>query len=105
MVSLDTAIAEGILYLAPEPRSPHGVDVAPNGEYITVSGKLDPHVTVYSMQAIKDAIAAEDFEGTDSYGVPILNFESVVAGQVEVGECPRALFTQRFCKYALDDAK
>jgi nitrous-oxide reductase len=88
VVSLDTAVAEGILYLAPEPRSPHGVDVAPNGEYITVSGKLDPHVTVYSMQMIKDAIAAEDFEGTDTYGVPILNFDSVVAGQVEVGAGP-----------------
>lgn len=88
LVSLDTAIAEGILYLAPEPRSPHGVDVAPNGEYITVSGKLDPHVTVYSMTKIKEAIAAEDFEGTDPYGVPILNFDSVVAGQVEVGAGP-----------------
>jgi nitrous-oxide reductase len=88
VVSLETAIAEGILYLAPEPRSPHGVDVAPNGEYITVSGKLDPHVTVYSMTKIKEAIAAGDFEGTDTFGVPILNFDSVVAGQVEVGAGP-----------------
>jgi nitrous-oxide reductase len=88
VVSLETAIAEGLLYLAPEPRSPHGVDVAPNGSYITVSGKLDPKVTVYSMEKILQAIEAKDYEGTDSYGLPILRFDSVVAGQVEVGAGP-----------------
>jgi nitrous-oxide reductase len=88
VISLPTAIEEGLLYLAPEPRSPHGVDVAPNGEYITVSGKLDPKVTVYSMTKIKAAIEAKDFEGTDSFGLPILRFDSVVAGQVEIGAGP-----------------
>jgi hypothetical protein len=38
VISLETAVAEGLLFLAPEPRSPHGVDVAPKGDYITVSG-------------------------------------------------------------------
>ena len=42
VISLETAVAEGLLHLAPEPRSPHGVDIAPKGDYITVSGKLDP---------------------------------------------------------------
>jgi len=88
VVSLDTAIAEGILFLAPEPRSPHGVDVAPNGSYITVAGKLDPRVTVYSIEKIEEAIAKQDFEGKDRYGIPILKFDSVVAGQVEVGAGP-----------------
>ena len=88
VISLETAAAEGILHLAPEPRSPHGVDVAPNGNYITVSGKLDPHVTVYGMDRIKQAIDAKNFEGTDRYGVPILKFDAVVAGKVELGAGP-----------------
>ena len=39
VISLETAIAEGLLHLAPEPRSPHGVDIAPKGTH-HVSGKL-----------------------------------------------------------------
>ena len=88
VISLETAIAEGVLFLAPEPRSPHGVDVAPNGEYIVVSGKLDPHVTVYGFDKIKKAIDEKNFEGKDRYGVPILKFDAVVAGQVEIGAGP-----------------
>jgi nitrous-oxide reductase len=88
VITLDTAIAEGILHFAPEPRSPHGVDVDPTGNYISVGGKLDPNVTIYDIELIKKAIADKDFDGTDPYGVPILKFESVVAGQVEVGLGP-----------------
>jgi nitrous-oxide reductase len=88
VVPLQTAIDEGILFFAPEPRSPHGVDVAPNGSYLTVAGKLDPHVTIYGMDKILAAIEAKNFEGHDSYGVPILKFDAVVAGQVEVGAGP-----------------
>jgi nitrous-oxide reductase len=88
VIALETAIADGLLYLAPEPRSPHGVDVAPKGDYITVSGKLDPHVTVYGFDRILKAIAAKDFEGKDRYGIPILKFASVVAGTVELGAGP-----------------
>ncbi len=88
VITLDTAIAEGLLYLAPEPRSPHGADVSPDGNYIVVGGKLDPNVTIYEISLIKAAIANKDFEGTDEFGVPILKFKSVVAGQVEVGLGP-----------------
>ncbi len=88
VIGLETAVAEGLLHLAPEPRSPHGVDIAPKGDYITVSGKLDPHATVYSIDLIKKAIEAKNFEGKDRYGVPILKFEAVVAGKVELGAGP-----------------
>jgi len=88
VIPLQTAIDEGILYFAPEPRSPHGVDVDPTGNYISVGGKLDTHVTVYDIELIKAAIDNEDFDGTDPYGVPILTFDSVVAGQVDVGAGP-----------------
>ena len=87
MIPLQTSIDEGLLYFAPEPKSPHGVDVAPKGDYMVVSGKLDPHVTVYSFEKIQDAIAAEDWE-TEDYGVPVLNFDSVVEAQVELGLGP-----------------
>jgi nitrous-oxide reductase len=88
VISLETAIAEGLLYLAPEPRSPHGVDLAPNGDYITVSGKLDPHATVYGFDLIKKAIDERNFEGKDRYGIPILKFDAVVAGKVDLGAGP-----------------
>lgn len=87
-ITLETAIDEELLYFAPEPRNPHGVDVAPNGDQIVVSGKLDPTVTVYSFEKIKNAIDSGDFDGTDPFGVPILKFDSVIDGQVEVGGGP-----------------
>ncbi len=87
VIPLDTAVDEGILYFTPEPKSPHGVDVSPGGEYMVISGKLDPHVTIYSFDKIQDTIAAGNFE-TDDYGVPILDFDSVVEAQVEVGLGP-----------------
>ncbi|HUF24740.1 MAG TPA: Sec-dependent nitrous-oxide reductase [Vicinamibacterales bacterium] len=88
VISLETAIAEDLLHLAPEPRSPHGVDIAPKGDYITVSGKLDPHATVYGFDLIKKAIAEKNYEGKDRYGIPILRFDAVVAGKVELGAGP-----------------
>jgi nitrous-oxide reductase len=88
MIRLQTAIDEGLLYFAPEPRNPHGVDVSPDGNYIVVAGKLDPNATVYSIDRIKAAIAANDIEGTDPFGVPVLRFDAVVEAQVELGGGP-----------------
>jgi nitrous-oxide reductase len=88
VITLKTALAEGLLHVTPEPRSPHGVDVAPKGDFIVVSGKLDPHVTIYSMAKIKQAIASQTFSGRDEFGVPILDFDSVVEARIEVGLGP-----------------
>jgi len=87
VIALDTLIEEGALFFAPEPKSPHGVDVAPGGEFIVVSGKLDPHVTIYSIDRIKQAIADKNWE-PDAYGVPVLDQDAVVEAQVEVGLGP-----------------
>jgi nitrous-oxide reductase len=87
-IDMETAVENGLLYLVPEPKSPHGADVDPSGRYIVVGGKLDPHVTIYDFNLFQEAIANEDFEGEDAFGIPILNFDSVVAGQVEVGAGP-----------------
>ncbi len=87
LIRMGTAVAEGILYQVPEPKSPHGVDVTPDGKYIVVAGKLDPHVTVYSFQKIMDAIAAGNFQ-PDEFGVPVLPYEACVEAQVELGLGP-----------------
>lgn len=88
VISLETSIADGLLYFVPEPKSPHGVDVTPNGQYMVVAGKLDPHVTVYSIEKLKKAIADKKFSGKDDYGVPVLDFDAVMEAQVELGLGP-----------------
>ncbi|MCA9832873.1 MAG: Sec-dependent nitrous-oxide reductase [Thermomicrobiales bacterium] len=87
MIPMDVAVAEGLMYLIPEPKSPHGVDVTPDGKFIVVAGKLDPHVSIYSWEKISAAIDAGGWE-TDNYGVPILDFESCLETQVELGLGP-----------------
>ncbi|MES4787743.1 MAG: cytochrome C, partial [Nitrospiraceae bacterium] len=87
VIRLDTAAREGVLFLAPEPKSPHGVDVAPRGDYIVVSGKLDPHVTIYSFKKIQENIAKGNYD-RDKFGVPVLKFQDVVEAQVELGLGP-----------------
>ncbi len=88
VLRLDTAVKEGALWFIPEPKSPHGVDVTPDGEFVIVSGKLDPHVTIYSTAKIKQVIASGKFASKDEYGVPVLNFDDVKEAQVEVGLGP-----------------
>lgn len=87
VIPLKTEIADHILYFTPETKSPHGVDVSPDGQYIVVSGKLDPAVTVYSFDKIQKAIAASKFEH-DAYGVPVLPMEDTVEARVAVGLGP-----------------
>jgi len=87
VVSLQTCIDDGILYFAPEPKSPHGVDVAPKGDFLVVSGKLDPHVTVYSFEKLMSAIQSQNWI-PDQYGVPVLDFDAVIEAQIEVGLGP-----------------
>jgi nitrous-oxide reductase len=88
VIPIETAVEEGILFLVPEPKSPHGVDVTPDGTRLVVSGKLDPHATIYSWQKIQDAISKKSFSGEDEFGVPILDFDAVIDGQVELGLGP-----------------
>ena len=88
VVELSVAVSEGLLHLIPEPRNPHGVDVSPDGHYILVAGKLDPHVTVFSIEKIKDAIAKRSYQGKDRYGVPIIAMDAATVAQVEVGAGP-----------------
>jgi len=87
-IPMEQAIAEGLLYLIPEPKSPHGVDVTPDGKYLIVSGKLDSHVSVYSFEKIMKAIEGGKFEGKDPYGVPIIAMQDVLHTQINLGLGP-----------------
>jgi nitrous-oxide reductase len=88
VLMMETAIKEGILFLIPEPKSPHGVDVTPDGKLITVAGKLDTHVSVYSFEKIQAAIKAGKFEGKDSYGIPVIAMQDALHKQVQLGLGP-----------------
>jgi nitrous-oxide reductase len=72
----------GLVYFLPTPKSPHGVDVDPTGEYIIGSGKLSADITAHSFTKILAAIDKKAFDG-ESNGIPILKYEEVNAGVVK----------------------
>ncbi len=88
LIPISQAVKEGLLYLIPEPKSPHGVDVTPDGKRIVVSGKLDSHTWVYSWDKIQKAIKAKKFEGKDPYGIPIIALKTALDKSVNVGLGP-----------------
>lgn len=71
-----------ICYMMPCPKSPHGCDVDPTGEYIVGSGKLAALLPVFSYSKILKAIESKSFDG-DYEGVPVLKYESVLHGEVK----------------------
>lgn len=71
-----------IAYFIPCPKSPHGTDVDPSGEYIIGSGKLAAQIPVFSFTKIMKAIAAKDFEGSFD-GMPVIKYESALHGIVQ----------------------
>jgi nitrous-oxide reductase len=88
VIPLEVAAAEKVLTLAPEPKSPHGCDVTPDGTGIVVGGKLDTHTTVFEFSKVKQLIEAGDYAGKDAYGVPVLDFQKSIRGQQEIGLGP-----------------
>lgn len=88
VIPMEVAASEGVLVLIPEPKSPHGADVSPDGRFIIVSGKLDTHASVYDFRKIKQLIDNKDFASKDEYGVPILDMQKALHGQVQLGLGP-----------------
>jgi nitrous-oxide reductase len=84
---IDPKKVPGIMYLMPCGKSPHGVDVSPDGKYIIGSGKLQGVTTAFAFSKIQTAIANKDFTG-DEDGIPVLKYESVKEAEVEVGLGP-----------------
>ncbi len=72
----------GVMYYIPVPKSPHGVDVDPSGKYIATGGKLASQITVYDFSKIMKTIQEKKFE-TNYSGIPVLDYASTVAGEVE----------------------
>jgi nitrous-oxide reductase len=73
-----------MVYFLPTPKSPHGVDVDPTGEYIVGAGKLSADMAVHSFTKMLQAIDNKSFE-TVIDGIPVLKYEDVVAGMVKSG--------------------
>lgn len=84
---IDPVKTPGILYYVPIPKSPHGIDVDPSGQWVVCGGKLQPTASVVNFQKFLAAIEKKDFE-TEFKGIPVLRFESVVEGEVPVGIGP-----------------
>ncbi|MEO8231990.1 MAG: Sec-dependent nitrous-oxide reductase [Ignavibacteriota bacterium] len=79
---LDPKDCPGMIYYLPTPKSPHGVDVDPSGEYIVAGGKLSTVIPVHSFTKMLKAIEDKQFDG-DLNGIPILKYDAVIAGEVK----------------------
>jgi nitrous-oxide reductase len=79
---LEPADCPGLVYFLPTPKSPHGVDVDPTGEYIVGGGKLATTLPVHSFSKMLAAIEARAFE-REIDGIPVLRYEAVMACEVQ----------------------
>jgi nitrous-oxide reductase len=79
---IQPADCPGLVYFLPTPKSPHGSDVDPTGEYIVGGGKLATVLPVHSFTKMQKAIADQAFEG-EVNGIPILKYEATIAREVQ----------------------
>lgn len=70
-----------MVYYLPTPKSPHGVNIDPTGEYIVAGGKLSSSIPVHSFSKMLKAIKDKAFDGNVD-GIPVLKYEAVLAGVV-----------------------
>jgi nitrous-oxide reductase len=84
---IDPAKTPGVVYFIPCPKSPHGVDVSPDGKYVVGSGKLAPVAAVFSAEKMLEAIEKKDFDG-NWRGIPVLRYKTVNVAEVPVGLGP-----------------
>ena len=72
----------GAVYFMPTPKSPHGADVDPTGEYIVAGGKLASVIPVHSFTKMLKAIETKAYEG-EIDGIPVLKYDATLAGEVK----------------------
>ncbi|MDF2449080.1 MAG: nosZ [Bacteroidota bacterium] len=82
VIVLDSKELKDICFFIPCPKSPHGCDVSPTGEYIVASGKLASVIPVFSFDKMTKAIAAKSFDG-EFDGIPVIKYESALYGEVK----------------------
>ncbi len=79
---LDPKDCPGIVYFLPTPKSPHGVDIDPTGEYIVGGGKLATVIPVHSATKMLKAIENKAFE-SEFEGIPVIKYDQVMVGEVK----------------------
>lgn len=79
---LDPKEFKDIVYFIPCPKSPHGCDVDPTGQFIVGSGKLAAIIPVVSFDKMLKAIADKNFEA-EFDGIPVLKYDAVLHGEVK----------------------
>lgn len=79
---LDSKELQDICYFIPCPKSPHGCDVDPTGQYIVGSGKLAALIPVFSYDKMLKAIADKAFDGSFE-GIPVIKYEAALYGEVK----------------------
>jgi len=84
---IDPAKNPGLVYFMPCGKSPHGVDVSPDGKYVVGSGKLQGVTTAFNWEKVQTAMRNKDFTG-DEDGIPVLKYESIKDAEVPVGLGP-----------------
>ncbi len=82
VLTLDPTELKDMVYLIPCPKSPHGCDVDPSGEYIVGSGKLAALIPVFSFSKLQKAIQDKNFEG-EYNGLPVVKYEAALHGEVQ----------------------
>ncbi|MDQ8006709.1 MAG: Sec-dependent nitrous-oxide reductase [Pedobacter sp.] len=80
---LDITQFPDLVYFIPCPKSPHGTDVDPTGEFIVGSGKLAALLPVFSYDKIQKAIADKNFEKEKYAGIPVIKYEAALYGEVQ----------------------
>ncbi|MGE5207172.1 MAG: Sec-dependent nitrous-oxide reductase [Chlamydiota bacterium] len=84
---IDPKDVPGVVYLVPCAKSPHGVDVTPDGNYFIGNGKLQAIVTAFRFDKLMKAIQDKAFIGNED-GIPVLNYDAVKEAEVNVGLGP-----------------
>ncbi|HEU4902318.1 MAG TPA: Sec-dependent nitrous-oxide reductase [Flavisolibacter sp.] len=79
---LDPKDCPELLYFIPCPKSPHGCDTDPSGQFIVGSGKLAATIPVFSFAKIQKAIADKAFDGNYD-GIPVIKYEAALQGEVQ----------------------
>jgi nitrous-oxide reductase len=80
--TINAADLKGMMYYIPCPKSPHGADVDPTGEYIVAGGKLAAVIPVYSFTKMIKAIEGNQTDG-EIEGIPVLKYEACLSGEVQ----------------------
>ncbi len=72
----------GVAYYLPTPKSPHGVDVSDDGEYVVGGGKLATVIPIHSFSKMLKAIENKSVE-KEVDGIPVLKYDAVLHCEVQ----------------------